>query len=298
MDIEKYKFFLKVVELGNLTKAAESMGYSQSGASHIIKTMENELGIRLLIRGHFGIRVASEAEPLLPAIRNLIANEEKIRDISNSIAGLESGTLRIGAFVSICLSWLPAVAGRFHTLYPNIKLEILSGSGSYENMEQLLQEGFVDISFVRAPVINHFEVTPLANDPLHLVLPPNHPLVHVPEPIPYSMLSGHPMLMPTEGNNDDITRLFVQHNFVPTIALTMQDDLSLLALAENGLGYTILPGLIVNARPHHAILRRLEDDPFRALGIASRFGEERSLHATAFIRILQEYISSQKEHST
>ena len=51
MDIEKYKFFLKVVELGNLTKAAESMGYSQSGASHIIKTMENELGIRLLIRG-------------------------------------------------------------------------------------------------------------------------------------------------------------------------------------------------------------------------------------------------------
>ena len=47
----------------------------------------------------------------------------------------------------------------------------------------------------------------------------------------------------------------------------MHDDLSLLAMAENGLGCTILPALLINNYPHKAVVKRLETDPSRLIAL-------------------------------
>lgn len=51
MSVKKYEVLLKAVELGSLTHAAEVMGLTQSGVSHIVGSIESELGVRLLNRG-------------------------------------------------------------------------------------------------------------------------------------------------------------------------------------------------------------------------------------------------------
>jgi hypothetical protein len=68
MSVKKYDVFLRVVELGSLTKAAEALGYTQSGVSHIIGSLEDELGFPLLLRGRAGARLTDRRRRARPAV--------------------------------------------------------------------------------------------------------------------------------------------------------------------------------------------------------------------------------------
>ena len=65
MDARKYEVIIKAAECGNLTRAGEDFGYTQSGVSHMIKAVETEFGFRLFLRGRGGVALTEEAA--LPA---------------------------------------------------------------------------------------------------------------------------------------------------------------------------------------------------------------------------------------
>lgn len=69
MSIKKYEVLLQTADLGSFTKASEVLGYTQSAISHIVTGLEDELGLKLLTRDRFGVRLTPEGEALLPAIR-------------------------------------------------------------------------------------------------------------------------------------------------------------------------------------------------------------------------------------
>ena len=77
MNIRKYEAFVRAVELGSLSKAAEELGYTQSGISHMMQSLEEEVGFPLLVRTSVGIKPNSEGEMLLPVIRELLGIPEK-----------------------------------------------------------------------------------------------------------------------------------------------------------------------------------------------------------------------------
>ena len=97
MNIIKYRLLVKAIELGNLTKAASELGYTQSGASHQIKSVEEELGIKILQRDRSGTKLTTEGKLLLPYIREAISCEDKILATANSIIGMQIGSLKVGA---------------------------------------------------------------------------------------------------------------------------------------------------------------------------------------------------------
>ena len=68
MSIKKYEVLLQTADLGSFTKASEVLGYTQSAISHIVTGLEDELGLKLLTRDRFGVRLTPEGEALLPAI--------------------------------------------------------------------------------------------------------------------------------------------------------------------------------------------------------------------------------------
>ena len=53
MNIRKYEAFVKAVELGSLSKAAEQLGYTQSGISHMMQSLEDEVGFPLMVNLYF-----------------------------------------------------------------------------------------------------------------------------------------------------------------------------------------------------------------------------------------------------
>ena len=74
MNIQKYMAFIKTVEYGSFTKAAEILNYSQSGISRMIGDLENEWKVILLERGRAGVKLTSDGLKLLPFVKN-VCNE-------------------------------------------------------------------------------------------------------------------------------------------------------------------------------------------------------------------------------
>lgn len=67
MDQNKRVALLTAIDLGNLTRAAEQLGYTQSGLSYVIKTLESELGFPLLVRSRTGVRPTKECQQTSPS---------------------------------------------------------------------------------------------------------------------------------------------------------------------------------------------------------------------------------------
>ena len=62
MSLKKYEAFVRTVELGSLTKAAEAMGSTQSRISHVLSALEEEYGFVLMRRNRSGVRLTEAGE--------------------------------------------------------------------------------------------------------------------------------------------------------------------------------------------------------------------------------------------
>ena len=65
MILNRYEIFLKVAELGNITRTAEALHYTQAGISHAISALEKEAGVTLLVRSSTGVSLTENGRRLL-----------------------------------------------------------------------------------------------------------------------------------------------------------------------------------------------------------------------------------------
>ena len=79
MNIQKYMAFVKTVEYGSFTRAAEMLNYSQSGISRMINDLEKEWKVILLERGKSGVKLTSDGMKLLPYAKNVCMEYEKLQ---------------------------------------------------------------------------------------------------------------------------------------------------------------------------------------------------------------------------
>ena len=103
MDIKKLLLFADVAETENFTKTGDRMGYTQSGVSHLLKSLEDEIGFSLFIRSKQGVKLTGNAKMILPGVRSLLAMTEHLEQMISEINGLEKGQLVIATF-SVFLS--------------------------------------------------------------------------------------------------------------------------------------------------------------------------------------------------
>ena len=75
MNIDNYRVFIRVAKIGNLTAAAEQLGYTQSGISHIVSALEQEFGFQLLRRSKTGVSLTQEGERILQTLREVVNRE-------------------------------------------------------------------------------------------------------------------------------------------------------------------------------------------------------------------------------
>ena len=88
MDRTKTKIFLYVVDSGSFTKAAAAYGYTTSGISHMMSSMEEEFGFPLLIRSRSGVKPTANAEKLIPILRSQLSWDEQLQQTISEISGI------------------------------------------------------------------------------------------------------------------------------------------------------------------------------------------------------------------
>lgn len=284
MNIQKYLAFVKTVEYGSFTKAAEVLHYSQSGISRMINDLEKEWKIVLLERGKAGVKLTSDGMKLLPHAKELCAEYEKLQMEVDDLNGLRSGLIRIGTFSSVATHWLPKIIKEFQKTYPNIDYELLLGD--YTEIEEWIMEGRVDCGFLRLPAHEEFETIFLEQDRLLAVLPEGHALAHL-EKIPVAALCDEPFMLLEKGEKTEISEIFERCGLKPKVHFTTWDDYAIMSMVESGLGISILPELILRRVPYRIITRELEVPAFRKIGVALRSKKTASLAVKRFLEYLE-----------
>ena len=126
MDTKKYEVFEKIVELSSLTRAAEEMGLTQSGVSHILAGLEEEFGFPLLRRSRVGARLTPEGERLMPFLRDILRSQEQLEQTAAELRGLSAGTVRVATFTSVAVHWLPGMMQEFQAQYPRVEFKLFN----------------------------------------------------------------------------------------------------------------------------------------------------------------------------
>lgn len=283
MDIKKLEVLLKVIETESLTTAGEEMGFTQSGVSHLIKSIEAELGFQVLIRGRQGVRLTDNGDALLPTIREMVNANERMCQIAANIRGMRSGRIRIGTYPSTSVVWLPAIIGRFSRDYPGIRIELFEGGN--ERLNMLLDESAIDFAFMSSPN-EGYELIPLATDRILAILPHGHAFARR-RRITLAELATQPFIMPAAGFDYDIECILTKCNPRPTPAYSSMDNHAIIAMVQHGLGVSIVSEMMLDGLSTNVLTKELEPKEHRSLGIVVRSLRSASLAARTFIKYSQ-----------
>jgi len=283
METKKWEAMLTAVELGSFTRAAAKLGLTQSGLTHMMNALEKETGLPLLLRDRSGVRLTAAGERLAPAIQELLQASRRLESQIAAQAGRRNESVRVAAYSSICMHWLPTIVQQFRWAHPEVSVDIRMGS--VEEIYRWLQEGTVDISF--ASRLDRWKVdwVPLWDDPLLAILPPDYP-VGDRERFPVHAFEGKEFLMPSLGFDLDILGVFEAQDVHPDIrSNTAVEDAAILSMVEHGLGMSILSQLVLQGRRDNVLALPLDPSACRHIGAGVRSLEE----APPVVRELIEY---------
>lgn len=283
----KYLAFVRTVEKGSFTRAAQELNYAQSSVSKMVADLESECGMTLLERGKSGVRLTSAGEQLMPFFRKLLNDQRELEEQLCRMNGIETGLVRIGTFSSVAINWLPDIFARLREDYPGIEYEMLLGD--YAEVERWIGEGRVDCGFLRLPTLPGFYAVPLTQDEYKLVMPVGHPLARM-ETVAIEELEGLPFLLLEHGGRTEVTEILERSNVHPDIRFTTWEDFAIMAMAEKGLGVGILPDMILRRIPYKIEVRSLKEPYYRSIGIAMKSRAHTTPAVGRFVEYLFSYL--------
>jgi len=241
MELDQLRYFLKVAERMNMTRAAEELGISQPALSRAIQKLEDELGqpvferrTRAVALTDAGTLLQSRAQQVLSILED---TKSEITDDG------KSGRVRLGAIPTIAPFFLPTVLRDFAKLYPAATLVVQEQTT--ERLLKSITQGEIDLAVVALPIQSRYlEVLPLFEEELFLVVPTGHPLqarkgirLQDVEPFPFILLDEAHCL------SDHIMSFCRQRSFQP-VAVERTSQLAMVQeLVSLGHGVSMVPAM-------------------------------------------------------
>ena len=286
MDALKCRAFLATAELGSMSAAAESLGYTQSGITRMIRSLEEELGFPLLIREKNGTALTGNGREMLPAIHDIVRAEERAQQTALEINHITRGVLTIGGYFSISALILPRILSVYRSRYPGIVIRLQEGGN--REMAKWLTERSVDICFCARPEkdiscdwIEYFQ------DELVAWIPKSDPDSAL-RAFPLKRLEKRPLIQTLPNHDTDLDRLLKKNHLHPDIRFTTRDTYTTYNMVAAGLGISFDQRL--NAKRWSGDVVEVPFDPpqYISLGIAVPSLKELSPAARKFIDCLDE----------
>ena len=267
MDAKKVQALLAAVDLGSLTSAASELGYTQSGLTHMMNSLETELGLTLLLRGKSGVRLSPAGQELLPELRSLADAADALDLAAEQLRQRNCSTLRLGAYSSIARHWVPQIMAEYRKVCPDTQVSLIM-DGLVE-LYSAVRDDQLDciMTSYDESLAQGFGWIPLWEDELVAVLPESFPLEG--DVMPVERFDESQFLMPSQGADTYILPIFAAspRKIGPHIITTNLDDESIVSMVEHGLGVSLLSRLVVKGMNYQVKIVPISPKYFRSLGI-------------------------------
>ncbi|MBE5949825.1 MAG: LysR family transcriptional regulator [Lachnospiraceae bacterium] len=292
MSIKKYSTFLKIVELGSLSKAAEALGHTQSGITHILHSLEEDLGFSLMTRSRSGITLTHEGKLLLPLLQDVVNADKKLQREIKNLKHSDKNTIRIGTFTSVAVNWLPDIIKEFQSLHADCKFELIDGG--YDDINDMLSSKKIDVGFVTIPNTLECKCIPLYDDRLLAVLSIENELAKSKDALPVKYFESEPVISLQEDTDLDTRTVLNASGITPNIKFRTKDDYAMLAMVEKNLGICIVPELLLHGTNHRVKVMELDPPAKRTIGIALPQYESASIMVNQFADFIVNWVNSKK----
>jgi len=274
--------------------AARELGYTQSAISQQIARLEQSVGQRLVDRpgGPRQVQLTDAGRLLLRHADAIVAQLDAARADMAALAEGAAGPLRVGIYQSVGARILPALLRRFREAWPRVEVRVREETDA-ASLLKLLEHGELDLTFADQPLPKEgpFEWNEILVDPYVLLVPAGDPLAHRESAPPLRELAGLPLLTWRQyGEPESSLR-----GRVPDLNVIFRsdDNSTLVGLVAEGLGYAVVPQLVVNPRnPAYVALPFGNRIPPRHLGIVWHRDRYRSAAAEAFIELSSDSAAS------
>ena len=240
MQIAYLRTFVEVVQRGNFSAAAQALGISQPAVSQQMRSLEEDLGVQLLLRGRRGpVGLTAAGETVLAFARSTLAAYDalcaELRRLRKEIAGM----LRLAASTTPGEYLVPQLLAAFRGQYPGVEAEVRVSDTA--NVVQLVLSGECDLGFIGAPVEQPGLVLErLAADEVVLAVYPEHPFARR-ERVSWEEVIAQPLIVREEGSGTRHTveqALAAQGKVLPreSVALTLGSMQAVVQAIRDGLG--------------------------------------------------------------
>ncbi|EXF94275.1 LysR family transcriptional regulator [Pseudomonas fluorescens HK44] len=247
MNLMHWRMLVAIADTGNITRAAEHVGMTQSGASQALALLEDMLGIQLFVRENrqtlptaVGVRVIEQARVMLQA-------HETIRATADAAQDIQRGTIRLASFPMVLATLLPPLLRQFNQLYPGIEVVALEVSDN--EVEALLGAGLVDLGVVLNPPLER-NAGILGRDTWVAVLPMAHPLARGKHEygLRLEALVGQPFVLATGGCSVNARSLAADAGLaLLDVRVEVREWGSAFTLVRENVGVTLVPEMTLPA---------------------------------------------------
>jgi DNA-binding transcriptional LysR family regulator len=240
-DLQKWRAFLAIGELGSLTRAALFLDSNQSLLSRQLNALERECGARLFNRTGRGVELSEVGQRLFPRVRELLSGAQDLENEIRGEAREPMGRVTLGSLPSIAHPLVGRLFAEVRERHPAVSLKVLEGSSG--QVEEWLADARVDIAILYryGPTLPETEQS-LAVVDSYLIGAPGDRLTAASE-VPFPTLNELPFILPSAPNGlrTALDALARQHRI--TLAPAIEADslpLQKSLVAKERL-YTVLP---------------------------------------------------------
>ncbi len=228
----------KIVQTGRLTQAASELHISQSAASHALSSLESQLGSRLFVREHEGLRLSEAGQRLLPLIEDALSTIERIRAEAVGLSAFETGNLRVAAVPSLLSTILPPILREYGARYPGIELSIFEGTD--DEVHAWIKSGVTHVGFAALP-IEGVEAEEVARDEWLALVPATG--LQDRTSITLKELAKNKFLMSGGGCERHIQGIFALANVAIRETMMVKEMSTIHAMVAECLGVSLIPRL-------------------------------------------------------
>ena len=288
MDSKKLEILISSLDAGSFIKASEIVGYTQSGITHMMDSLEREIGIKIISRNHNGITLSKEGEILLPFIKDFLKTNAKLENKIDELKNNSKKVIRVSTYASIAMNWIPEILYRYKRICPDVNVELTMVDNALEPFE-LLEDDKADVIFASKHDGYNCKWIDLYSEQLYAIVPKNYPLKNK-KIFPIKKFKGTDFLMPYGRFDIKVNETFNLENINANITTPKVDDETLIRMVSKGLGISLMSELMIRGRTDDVLCIPISPSNNRILGLGiQKNSKDKTIEK--LIECVKEYIN-------
>jgi DNA-binding transcriptional LysR family regulator len=264
VELRQLRYFVAIVEEGGFSRAAERLHISQPPLSIQMRSLEDEIGVRLLERSNRGVSVTPAGSVFYEEVMAVLARLEHARNKTLQVGRGDVGSLSVG-FVSIAdYGILPPALKSFRAQFPLVEVHLHELTTDAQIRE--LRAATLDLGIGLAPVDEpDLEFKSVLREELVLAAPSGHAVLKDDSAVDMRALSRASFIVPPRdvapGLYDLTTSYCRSFGFAPQIGQNARQMQTVIGLVSAGMGVALVPSSVRNLRRTGVQYRRLRGKP-------------------------------------